>query len=434
MRIITCGITVLTIVFYIVVVFDSASCKTATEIENESEVESGTCDGDTCQIDKDINDEKVKYYLDKAQKYHAEHSDPGDEMTDEDLKNILIGFRDKTIDIKKIPDDTIDRSEEEVLVEKETAEEEQEGNVEEQEEDVESFEFPRLTMIDPGNVGDVKEVELEEGIKYRMITRSVRPPVFEIPNFLTNEECNMIIGSAVESGLNVSKVFGSDIEEEFDEEEDLSEISRVSEQTWLREYNLGSEFWEKLFARVAKLTGLPIGMVLRGEPIQVVSYAPGGHYHAHLDTVDEVDHLPCCFQTKCGDKEHTPEWAECCRLCRFITVLYYLNEPEEGGETAFPLADMPEELVEEKFVNVEEQDWYNLSHYCHNSSLVVKPKRGTAIMWYSHFIDEETGYLGKVDRMSHHGGCDLKKGTKWIANNWISGTTYGDRFKPSVFY
>jgi Mg2+/Co2+ transporter CorC len=59
----------------------------------------------------------------------------------------------------------------------------------------------------------------------------------------------MIIGSAVESGLNVSKVFGSDIEEEFDEEEDLSEISRVSEQTWLREYNLGSEFWEKLFAR-----------------------------------------------------------------------------------------------------------------------------------------------------------------------------------------
>ena len=31
---------------------------------------------------------------------------------------------------------------------------------------------------------------------------------------------------------------------------------------------------------------------------------------------------------------------------RFITVLYYLNEPEEGGETAFPLADMSEDLVE----------------------------------------------------------------------------------------
>jgi hypothetical protein len=177
MRIIACGITVLTIVFYIVVVFNSASCETATEIDNESEVESGTCDGDICHGDKDVNDEKVKYYLDKAQKYYAQHSDPDDEMTDEDLKNILIGFRDKSIDIKKIPDDTINRSEEEGLAEKETPEE-QEGNVEEQEEDVESFEFSKLTMIDPGNVGDVKEVELEEGIKYRMITRSVRPPVF----------------------------------------------------------------------------------------------------------------------------------------------------------------------------------------------------------------------------------------------------------------
>ena len=59
----------------------------------------------------------------------------------------------------------------------------------------------------------------------------------------------MIIDSAVESGLNVSKLFGADIEEEFDEEMDLSEISRISEQTWLREDNLGSEFWSKLFAR-----------------------------------------------------------------------------------------------------------------------------------------------------------------------------------------
>lgn len=33
-------------------------------------------------------------------------------------------------------------------------------------------------------------------------------------------------------------------------------------------------------------------------------------------------------------------------IFRYITVLYYLNDPEEGGETAFPLADMPEELVD----------------------------------------------------------------------------------------
>jgi len=33
-------------------------------------------------------------------------------------------------------------------------------------------------------------------------------------------------------------------------------------------------------------------------------------------------------------------------LSRYITVLYYLNDPEEGGETAFPMADTPDSFVE----------------------------------------------------------------------------------------
>lgn len=41
-------------------------------------------------------------------------------------------------------------------------------------------------------------------------------------------------------------------------------------------------------------------------------------------------------------------------------------------------------------------------------------------MWYSHVIDEDTHWLGETDPFSVHGGCDVKKGTKWIANNWIS--------------
>lgn len=31
---------------------------------------------------------------------------------------------------------------------------------------------------------------------------------------------------------------------------------------------------------------------------------------------------------------------------RYITVLYYLNDPEEGGETAFPIADKPDDYIE----------------------------------------------------------------------------------------
>ena len=61
----------------------------------------------------------------------------------------------------------------------------------------------------------------------------------------------------------------------------------------------------------------------------------------------------------------------------------------------------------------------NLSAYCFRANLRVTPKRGTAIMWYNHKIDESTGWMSSLDSLSYHGGCDVIKGHKWIVNNWI---------------
>ena len=41
-------------------------------------------------------------------------------------------------------------------------------------------------------------------------------------------------------------------------------------------------------------------------------------------------------------------------------------------------------------------------------------------MWYNHLRDAKTGWYGGLDQMSYHGGCDIIKGEKWIANNWIN--------------
>lgn len=41
-------------------------------------------------------------------------------------------------------------------------------------------------------------------------------------------------------------------------------------------------------------------------------------------------------------------------------------------------------------------------------------------MWYNHLRDEKTGWLGRIDPRSFHGGCDVIKGRKWIANSWIN--------------
>ena len=41
-------------------------------------------------------------------------------------------------------------------------------------------------------------------------------------------------------------------------------------------------------------------------------------------------------------------------------------------------------------------------------------------MWYNHYVDSTTGWVGGIDPMTYHGGCDVIRGQKWIANNWIN--------------
>lgn len=61
----------------------------------------------------------------------------------------------------------------------------------------------------------------------------------------------------------------------------------------------------------------------------------------------------------------------------------------------------------------------NLAKNCKSSNVVAKPSKGKAIMWYNHFVNNKTGWMGGLDHYSFHGGCDVIQGRKWIANNWI---------------
>jgi len=54
-------------------------------------------------------------------------------------------------------------------------------------------------------------------------------------------------------------------------------------------------------------------------------------------------------------------------------------------------------------------------------------------MWYNHYVDEETGWLGHLDPFSLHGGCDVIKGEKWIANNWLTAPPAGRVDLKSVY-
>jgi len=190
---------------------------------------------------------------------------------------------------------------------------------------------------------------------------------------------------------------------------------RFSDQVWLFQGTHADDILQRLRQRVYKLTRLQKRIVYGGEPLQVVKYGPYGHYHAHYDSSKKSDYpvgTQCCH----FDMKNAP--LAKCRICRYITILYYLNDVEEGGETAFPVADM-KDFNETEFRDRKDGDRFNLNKYCQTANIVVPAKRGKAVMWYNYELDGKTGWMNHRDDRSLHGGCVVKKGVKYIANNWL---------------
>ncbi|KAH3706134.1 transmembrane prolyl 4-hydroxylase-like [Dreissena polymorpha] len=190
------------------------------------------------------------------------------------------------------------------------------------------------------------------------------------------------------------------------------------------------EFLTNLQTKVATLLGVPVEVIKYSQPLTISQYWPGGYYHAHLDSSFSPRSKPCCFQTECPSINGTDiDSIECCQLCRVATVLHYLEDVDEGGETAFVFADKPLSHIHK---TMETEEWSNLSKNCEQAALRIKPKKGTTILWYNHFLDRR-GYLSAVDQRSHHGGCDVKRGIKYIATNWVQTPFYRYRLLPSKY-
>ncbi|KAJ8040105.1 Transmembrane prolyl 4-hydroxylase [Holothuria leucospilota] len=334
--------------------------------------------------------------------------------------------------------------------------------------------FKRLLRLEGHEVGHIQEVEIQDGKKHLMKTFNMKPLIFEIPDFFTEEECDRIIELAEVQGLQSSVTHNHDrssgirlldrdgdrklsltemrrtIEEGFDlylVEEDLKKLyseldldvnqdgfiskdemqrvsvpqmkayllnlikekpvkkSRMSSQTWIYPDRTNDPLVESFQQRISRLTQLPDIMINSNSYFQVVRYGKEGHYNAHHDSGDNFNY-PCC---------HTVEHKKC-EICRYATIMVYLNNVEEGGETAFPVANN-ETYDEEIFRN---SGIMNLNQYCKHANLKLFPKKGTAVLWYNHFINETTGWMGSVDKFTWHGGCPVIKGEKWIMNRWIA--------------
>lgn len=113
-----------------------------------------------------------------------------------------------------------------------------------------------------------------------------------------------------------------------------------------------------------------------GEGIQILNYQVGAEYKAHYDYFPPDDP---------GSQVHLAKSGQ-----RVSTLVMYLNDVEEGGETTFP------EL-----------------------HLAITPRKGSAAYF------EYTNTLGQVNPLTFHSGAPVVKGEKWIATKWMRQRPYG---------
>ncbi|KAK6924543.1 Prolyl 4-hydroxylase alpha subunit, Fe(2+) 2OG dioxygenase domain [Dillenia turbinata] len=201
---------------------------------------------------------------------------------------------------------------------------------------------------------------------------SWEPRAFVYHNFLTKDECEHLIELAKPHMMKSTVV---------DSETGKSKDSRVrtSSGTFLARGR--DKIIRDIEKRIADFTFIPVE---NGEGLQVLHYEVGQKYEPHFDYFQDE------FNTKNGGQ-------------RMATLLMYLSDVEEGGETVFPAPKG----------NFSSVPWYNELSECGKKGLSIKPKRGDALLFWSMRPD------ASLDPSSLHGGCPVIKGNKWSSTKWM---------------
>ncbi|KAH6799888.1 2-oxoglutarate and oxygenase superfamily protein [Perilla frutescens var. hirtella] len=208
---------------------------------------------------------------------------------------------------------------------------------------------------------------------------SWEPRAFIYHNFLSKEECEYLINLATPYMVKSTVV---------DSKTGKSKDSRVrtSYGTFFRRGR--DKVIRAIEKRIADYTFIPVE---HGEGLQVLHYEVGQKYEPHFDYfVDE-------FNTRNGGQ-------------RMATLLMYLSDVEEGGETVFPAATGNASSV--AGWNGMLAGWNGMSE-CAKKGLPVKPRMGDALLFWSMHPDTT------LDPSSLHGACPVIKGNKWSCTKWM---------------
>ncbi|MFJ7952692.1 2OG-Fe(II) oxygenase [Lysinibacillus sp. NPDC096418] len=181
-----------------------------------------------------------------------------------------------------------------------------------------------------------------------IITRLEEPLIVILGNVLSNEECDELINLS-KNKLQRSKIGAT--REVNDQRTSSSMFFEESE----------NELIARVEKRISSIMNIPIE---HGEGIQILQYTPDQEYKAHYDFFSST--------SKIANNN------------RISTLVMYLNNVEQGGETFFPKLNFS-----------------------------VTPQKGMAV-YFEYFYNDEN-----LNELTLHGGAPVITGEKWVATQWM---------------
>lgn len=181
------------------------------------------------------------------------------------------------------------------------------------------------------------------------VVRGSSPRVERFPGLLSAEECDFLCQAAeplFEPAETVEEYTGRTFRNPI-RTSDTAVFPWVGENPAIHAIN----------RRIAAASGTDVG---QGEPLQILRYRPGQEYRPHTDAIPGLKNQ------------------------RIKTMLVYLNDDFEGGETSFPEA-----------------------------GLTISPRRGEGLLFAN--VDAS----GEPDPSVLHAGLPVKSGEKFLVSRWI---------------
>jgi prolyl 4-hydroxylase len=187
-----------------------------------------------------------------------------------------------------------------------------------------------------------------EDREINIIARLEEPLIVILGNVLSDEECDGLIQVSKDK-MRRSKIANS---------LEVDEL-RTSSSTFFQEGE--NDLVTRIEKRVSQIMNIPFE---HGEGLQILNYQIGQEYKAHFD-----------FFSPTSKAASNP---------RISTLVMYLNDVEEGGETYFPKLNFS-----------------------------VSPKKGMAV-YFEYFYDNQA-----LNELTLHGGAPVIIGDKWAATQWM---------------